>query len=258
MKKSLGAVSFIRNGIELDYNWMETIRNMQAFADQVVVLDAGSTDGTAAEVMKFADEKTKVICLPESDWLAQHGREKLAYFQNEAKKHLATDYYMVIQSDEVLHEDSFTHVRAAMALGAPSYMCHRANLWFNPWLELHVAQDRKPCSSQVIRLAKLEYDSTGDGESIDCPLVSPDFTPYIRIYHMGFVRDRAKMKKKVIYIQEQVFQTPHDHRLDKSELFDPHEYFDINRDVKPIPEALPACIQAWAEERYPNVRRVGA
>ena len=252
MKKTLGAVMFVHNGETLDYNYRETIENMKSFADHVVVLDAGSTDGTAEICKQYEDEKTKVVCLTTAEWEAQRGKEKLAYFQNVAKGYLDTDYYAVIQADEVLHEDSFPYLRAAMAIGVEAYMCHRANLWFNPWLELTVPQDRKPCSSQVIRLAKLQYDSTGDGESIDCHLVSMDFVKFIRIYHMGFVRDPEIMKKKVIYIQEKVFETPHDRRLDEDEKFNPHRYFDIERDVKPIPEELPESIQKWAEARYPG------
>lgn len=243
---------FVHNGIELDYNFKETIVNMKSFADQVVVLDAGSTDGTAEVCKDYADEKTKVVCLSNQEWNAQQGKEKLAHFQNEALKYLDTDYYMVIQADEILHEDSFPYLQVAMHQGVDAYMCHRANLWFNPWLELTVSQNRMPCSPQVIRLAKTEFKSTGDGESIDCPRVSIDFVNFIRIYHMGFVRDPEIMKRKVIYMQEKVFLTPHDARLDEDEKFNPHRYFDISVDVAPIPEELPKAIELWASVRYPE------
>lgn len=252
MKPTLGAVTFLHNGDDLDYCYRESIENMKAFADQVVVLCVGCTDGSDAVCMSYQDDKTKVVVLSLDDWNAQQGKEKIAYFQNVAKKYLTTDWYMCIQCDEILHEDSFLYVRAAMAVGSESFMCHRVNLWFNPWMELTVPQNRKPCSSEVIRLAKVQYESTGDGESIDCPEVNIDFIPFIRIYHLGFVRDRAIMKKKVIYIQEQVFLTPHDSRLDKDDKFNPHTYFDIERDARPIREELPSHIQAWAEKRYPN------
>lgn len=253
MAKKLGAVMFVHNGIELDYCFKETIENMKAFADQVVVLDAGSTDGTAEECLKYADEKTVVVCLGEDDWNEQRGKEKLAYFQNQAKKYLDTEYYMCIQADEVLHQDSFPMIRAAMTTGLPAFMCHRANLWFNPWRELTVPQGRKPCSSQVIRLALTEFNSTGDGESFDCPQVCFDYVNFIRIYHMGFVRDREIMKRKVIYMQEKVFETPHDKRLDEDDKFNPHRYFDYDLDTKPIPEDLPIHIQEWAMVRHPDV-----
>lgn len=242
---------FVHNGIELDYNFRETIENMKAFADQVVILDVGSEDGTDIVCNQYADYKTKVICYDRLAWDEQKGKEKLAYFQNQAKKHLNTDYYMVVQADEVVHEASFGAIREAINWGLPAYMVTRHNLWFDPWHQLNVEQGRKPCSTEVIRLALTKFDSIGDGESFDCPQVCFDFLDAIRIYHMGFVRDLDVMKKKVIYIQEQVFQTPHDARLDEDVAFNPHRYFNIYDDAESISEPLPKHIQKWANERYP-------
>lgn len=250
MTPTIGAVMFIHNGIEFDYNFLETIECMKAFADQVVILDAGSTDGTADLCARQVDYKTRMVGRTTEEWLAQKGKEKLAYFQNEAKKYLDTDYYMVVQADEIVHEQSFPIIREAIGYGQEAYMCRRLNLWFDPWHELSVPLNRMPCSPEVIRIAKLEYDSTGDGENIDCGDVCMEFIPDIRIYHLGFVRRREVMKAKIVHIQEEVFQTPHDARLDEDELFNPARYFSPT-DVKPITEPLPKFIQAWAHERYP-------
>ena len=46
---TLGAAFFIYNGDKFDYNYRETIANMQAFADQVVVLAIESEDGSHME-----------------------------------------------------------------------------------------------------------------------------------------------------------------------------------------------------------------
>lgn len=253
--KTLGAVMFVHNGDEFDYNYRETIACMKAFADQVVILDAGSTDGTAAECLKYEDYMTKVILKTEDEWRVQTGREKLAYFQNEAKKALDTDYYMCIQADEILHESSFGFVREAISLELPAFMCTRFNLWLDAYHYLDVPQDRKPCSTEVIRLALTEFNSVNDGESFDCPQVCFDYLDKIRIYHMGFVRKPDVMKKKVISIQEDVFLTPHDARLDESNVFDHFRYFEKS-DVKPIIDPLPKFVQAWAQERWPEDRRL--
>lgn len=223
---------------------------MQAFADQVVVLDAGSTDGTAELVKKYQDYKTKVICLSTEDWFAQNGRQKLAYFQNKAKEHLDTDYYMVIQSDEILQERSFRTAREAIQSGREAYMCWRINLWWNAYTMLNVEQSRKPCSTEVIRLAKVGYDSVDDGENIAAPNVCFDYMDDLRIYHMGFVRKMDVMKEKVIHMQESVFETPHDARLDEDVQFNPDRYFDREKDSLPLFEPLPRHIQKWAEERW--------
>lgn len=248
---TVGGVMFIHNGEEFDYCFRECIASLKACCDQVVILDAGSTDGSQVVCKSFEDYKTKVICLPEEAWHAQQGREKLAYFQNEAKKHLDTTYQLLVQGDEVLHERSFQYVRDAVNTGLPAFMCSRYNLWFDPWHQLNVEQERKPCSSEVIRLAKVEYDSVNDGENIDCPRVCFDLMDKIEIFHLGYVRKPDVMKRKVIHMLEKVFLTPHDARLDKSDVFDPWEYFRRD-DVINIQEPLPRFVQAWVQERYPS------
>lgn len=251
MTRTLGAAMFIYNGDRFDYNYRETIANMQAFADQVVVVAIESEDGSHVVCKNMEDYKTKVIVLSESDWIAQQGREKLAYFQNVAKSYLETDMYMIIQADEILHERSFGAVRDAVNSGLPAFMCKRYNLWFDSEHMLNVDQSRKPCSTEVIRLADIRFDSTGDGESLDCPNVCFDLTNEIELFHMGYVRKPDIMKSKVIHMLEEVFLTPHDAKLDKSDVFEPFDYFN-REDVIPILGPLPMHIQEWAKERYPN------
>ena len=114
-----------------------------------------------------------------------------------------------------------------------------------------MAQDRKPCSTEVIRLADLHFDSINDGESFDCPHVCFDLMNQLEIFHFGFVRRPDLMKKKVQHMLTEVFQTSYDSRLDKSPVYDPFEYFDRG-DVVHIEGALPKFIEKWALERYPN------
>jgi hypothetical protein len=251
MIKTLGACMFIYNGDKFDYSYRECIENMKSFADQVVVLAIESEDGCHVVCQKYADYKCKVIVYPESAWHAQQGREKLAYFQNEAKKYLETDYYMVIQGDECLHERSFGAVRDAVNSGLPAFMCTRYNLWFDSYHMLNVPQEQKPCSSEVIRLAHLKYDSVNDGENIDCPSVCFDLTDKIELFHIGFIRKPELMKPKIAHMLLEVFKTSYDPKLDLSDVFDPWAYFDRG-DVVPINGPLPRFIQKWADERYPN------
>ena len=83
-KQSLGGTLFCYNGIKHDYCISEAINSLKALCDEIVLLDAGSDDGTAELMQSFADEKTKVICLPKEEWNRHQGREKLAYFTNIA------------------------------------------------------------------------------------------------------------------------------------------------------------------------------
>ena len=248
MGKSLGGTVFIRNATEFDYCIRETILCLQDFCDKVVVLDAGSTDNTKDLILDVINGKTKVIELTNDDWFSQTGKQKLAYFTNVAIEHLDTDYHFCLQADEILHEKSYEIVRDAIESGSEGVMCSRINLWGSPYMKLSVPQERKPCSTQVIRLAKTKYRSMDDSENLGA---FPSFGFYqdIRIYHMGFVRKREVMKAKITHIQKDVFQTEPDTKLNGMDIFNPYAWFDKEKDLTPIDEPLPKIIQQWAKER---------
>ena len=245
---TVGGVTWAYNAIEQDYCLTECVRALQVCCDYVVVLDAGSTDGTAELVKSFKNDKTGVVLCSNETWKSQHGREKLSYFQNLAASFLTTDYQLVVQADEIIHERSYPYIREAIETGGEAFLLERINLWGNPYLMLNVPQERKPCSTGVVRLAKTNYQSVDDAEQIAAPF-SNEYEKKITLYHMGFVRHKPQMKVKSIHMQKEVFQFEnYDAKLDLSETFNPELWFSGD-DLIPIKEPLPAIIKQWADER---------
>jgi hypothetical protein len=251
MSKRLAGTLFIYNGESQDYCYLESIRCLQEFCDHVFVVDAGSLDGTVSELNKIKDDNTTIVTLFHSEWLKQYGKKKLNYFTNISIKEAQDadyEYQFNLQADEIVHEKSYDAIRRAIETGQEAFMCSRINLWQSPYMRLDVPQERKPCSTSIIRLAKTNYRSVDDAENLEAP-ANFDFLNDIIIYHMGFVRKRDVMKKKIIHIQEQIFGTDHDKKLDGSDIFIPERWFE-KEDLKPIDEPLPKIIQQWAKERY--------
>jgi hypothetical protein len=256
MNKTLGGASFVYNGIKQDYNYIETLECLYALCDELS-LCFGGDDGTIEAIHEWYQTKDwskKRLLLTEfekEDWDAQIGREKLSYFSNLAIQRLTTTHVFYLQADEILHQDSFNAVRTAInTMDVPAFMVTRFNLWGSPYTMLNVPQERKPCSTEVIRLAKNYARCVGDAESLGCvPLCTDQFVKEIRIYHMGFVRDSMKHLEKIRHIQDEVFLIDHDKRIDTmTSGFEPWVMFSPE-DVIPIPEELPVFIQEWAKER---------
>lgn len=272
MAKTLGGAIFIRNAVQYDYHILESIDCLVAMCDNVVVLDAGSTDGTLSMIMehikttvgdcnletlnddftwsisgKVENKVTLVVMRPE-DWNNQHGKEKLALFQNVALERLQTDYVFLLQGDEVVHEDSFPWIRQAMEDGLESYLCHRMNMWGSPDHYLDVPQERKPCSDVVLRLAKRGAMSYGDGESLQCYPTYDKYVEQIKIMHYGFVRSRRVMVDKIINMQQNVFEITPDAKLNGMTLFNPFAWFS-KHDLKKLEFEHPIFIQHWIEKR---------
>lgn len=251
MRKTLGGTIFIRNALKFDYCFIEAIECLKHFCDKVVVVFIHGDDDTYHEIIEkiYNPRNVQIIKLPSDEW-GKHGeKERLSYFTNVAIEVLNTDYNFNLQADEIVHEKSYLAIRKAIeTTNHEAFMVSRINLWRSPYTYLNVPQNRLPCSTQIIRLAKTKYRSIDDAESLDAQCVM-DFVDDIRIYHMGYVRKREVMKAKVINMQRDVFGMIPDEKLNGNDLFDPDLWFDPQKDLAIINEPLPLIIQDWAAKR---------
>lgn len=251
INKFLAGTLFVHNGLSQDYSYHAAIESLQALCDHVIVVDAGSNDGTYEDILTLKNDKTTIIRLTYEDWVNQRGREKLNYFTNvaiERAQEMGFEWQINLQADEVIHEDSFPYIRKAIELDEEAYLVTRINLWGSPYTMLNVPQRRKPVSTQICRLTKTNYRSVGDAESIGAP-ACPDFINKINFFHTGFVRDRVKHIQKIKHIQRDVFLIDYDKRADISDTFNPWQWGFDRSDVVPIEGTLPKFVEQWAKQR---------
>lgn len=247
--KKLAGVMFVRLGVSLDYCFEAAIKSMQSVCNTVIVTYCESADGTL-DVLQQIEGITLIMC-SEEIWQAQSGKEKISYFQNlaiEYAEKMGYEYVLLVQSDEVLHEDSIPHIKRALELNEEAYFVMRYNLWGSPETMLSVPQNRKPCSTVCNRLTKSSFRSVDDGESIATNTASLDFINLIEIYHMGFVRDPKKHIAKIKEIQGNIFGMEYDRRADLKEEFDWHDWGFTENDLIKIPKPLPIFVKDWVEK----------
>lgn len=262
MVKTLGGSTFAWNAMKQDYCFIETLECLYELCDEIAVIHGGD-DGTTEVFNEWADKKTwngksiQAANILKSDWDSQVGREKLSYFSNLAIAMLGTDWNFYLQADEILHEDSFPYVRQAIEdPQADGYLIRRLNLWKDPYHMLNVPQERKPVSTEVIRLAKTRFRCVDDAESLGVTGMVGILgdVDNMQIYHMGFVRDKVKHLEKIRHMQVEVFQWgDFDVKAKDCTEFQPDRWFDPEKDLVPIPKPLPRFVQSWARERYPEL-----
>lgn len=112
--------TFVRNGVELGYPFVSSIRSLLPLCDEIVVNVPRSTDDTVAHVAAIGDARIRMI---ETEW---DGRPQecglaLSHHTNLALWECTGDWCVYIQADEVLHEATLPAMRTAMerALTAP-------------------------------------------------------------------------------------------------------------------------------------------
>lgn len=251
MGKKLAGVMFIRQGISLDYCFEASIKSMQSVCDMVIVCYCESTDGTL-EVLQEIGGDLQILFCNEEMWQSQKGKEKLSYFQNIAIEYAEKEgyeYILLIQGDEVLHEDAIPVIKRSLELNEEAYFCVRYNLWRSSKMMLNVPQNRKPCSTVVNRLAKSYYRSVDDGENLATNSASLDFINLIEIFHLGFVRDSAKHIAKIKEIQGNIFGMDYDKRADLKLEFDWKDWGFTEKDLMPIPKKLPIFVEEWSKNK---------
>jgi hypothetical protein len=253
---SLAGVQIVKNGIKYDYCFEESILSMLGCCDHVVIAYVVSEDATLTVLKGMVDKyptKMTLMILSEDDWNFYQDKHRLSYITNAAVQmadKMGFTYILSVQSDEVIHQDSYESIRKIVAKGEhDAYMCTRINLWKTPYLELNVPQERMPCSKYVIRLARSCYRTYDDAESFYAPATF-DYVDDIVMYHMGFVRKKEVMKSKIINMQCDVFgMLDYDKKLNECEVFNPDLWFNPITDLIPIKEELPKLIKKWAKER---------
>lgn len=241
----------MRNGVKYDYCFVESITALCNNCDQVSVVVIETDDDTAKECLSLSGKfkNLSVVVMGNQVWdTAVYGKEKLAHFQNVAASALTTDYVYLQQADEVTCDRSWEHIRAAIEKGGQGYLATRVNLWATPNTMLAVSQNRKPCSTEVLRLAIRGSYTYGDGESIASSEASTEFIADIQIMHYGFVRKKEVHPEKIRQMQRDIFRMTPDPKLEGMENFEPERWFSQS-DLALIAEEHPKVMRDWVKVR---------
>jgi glycosyltransferase involved in cell wall biosynthesis len=107
---TLSGISFIRNGIELGYPFIEAISTLSALCDEVVVAVGQSRDGTREALLDAGLPNLRII---DTQWdeTNRSGGAELARQTNIAIRHARGQWCLYLQGDELIHEDDFALLR---------------------------------------------------------------------------------------------------------------------------------------------------
>jgi len=254
---SLGGSIFVRNAVKFDYCIQEAVESLIPLCDEVVVLDCQSEDETLDVLRALGRQYGNLRVYEGGEWECAPNFERLAILANQAKEYLKTKWHFMLQADEVLHEDSFPHIRKAIQRAGPgskTWMVKRFNLY--PDFDHYVKESsrRKPCNDYPLRLGRRDIPAVSDAESLFLVGFNPRWKDLIHIFHYGYVRKRDLILDKAIDMQSW-FHGPNsqpDPRCIEMKrttgMFKPEEIIPMS-ECKPLTMSHPKFALEWVGER---------
>jgi glycosyltransferase involved in cell wall biosynthesis len=190
--------TIIRDGVRLGYPFEESIKSLLPLVDELVVAVGDCTDETADRLAAIDSPKLKIFFSPWDAKLLEGGRV-LAVETNKALARCTGDWCFYLQGDEVLHEQDYDRLHAAMerhlgdeTVEGLSFRYHHFKGDFN-------LRDPLPYRKQVrIVRNNIGVQSVGDA----CGFAMRDGNLSTRptgawVYHYGWVRPPRTMKQKM-------------------------------------------------------------
>jgi hypothetical protein len=239
----ISGFTFIRNGQELGYPFVPSIRSLLALCDEVVVNVPRSTDQTLAAVRAIGDPRIRVL---ETEWdkSPRAGGRTLSHHTNLALRECTGDWCVYIQGDEVLHEDSVPAMRAAMQahLDNPrvqgllvDYTHFYGSFWTYTysfgWYYKEVRVVRRDPSIQSVGDA--QGFRAQDGQKL---WVKPSGGQY---FHYGFALEPTQMRRR----KRNLTSLYHKPEATPPPPNQPVRYYDDDQKVRPFTGTHPAVMR---------------
>ncbi len=198
----ISGFTFIRNGVKLDYPFIESIRSIMPIVDEFVVVVVESEDETLEKVKTIKSKKIKII---EEKWREdlRGGGKLLEYYTDIAKENAGGDWLFYLQGDEVVHEKYLEYIKCALwtylnddkvdgfALKFKHFygnydLYHEGEGWVRN--EVRIIRNN-PDIKSVRAASGFRWK---DGRKLNVIMLDA------YIYHYGWARRKSVMKKKIL------------------------------------------------------------
>jgi len=238
---SISVYTATSNAIENEYCVVEGIKSALHFADEVIVVDSYSTDGTVDQIKKIDDPRIKIYY---NDWLDSIGRGMYASQKNMSLGRCTKDWCILMDSDEVFHEQDSHMIKHIAEEIDPSYVAVRFNtIHFyggythimngcGVWKDLYEGKVYMVRNGLSIHHGAIGSDPDGHVMN-DCMPIPQNKTlsSFVNVYHYGHARS------KQCYINKQ-------NTIDKR--YNPSGVNSFN----PVPESSFKFVPEWKLTKF--------
>ena len=111
---SISVVFIIKNGIKQGYCFWESLQSCLPFADELIISDGHSDDGTFEYLMKFAkkyrSEVSTIMYQDEWEEVSYHG-EVISMVSQRAINHASKEWVYYLQADEIIPPETADYIK---------------------------------------------------------------------------------------------------------------------------------------------------
>ncbi|HEX5271085.1 MAG TPA: glycosyltransferase family 2 protein [Gemmataceae bacterium] len=193
----LSIYTSVRNGLFFDYHVIDMLKHHLPLADEIVVNDGFSTDGTY-ERASALDPKIKVF---RSDWGKPTGLSWLTRFKNDARARCGGRWCINLDCDEFIPEWEFEPLRALLGQSAAVIHPLRMINFYGNYKVFHGRPAEVPWPDVKFNVHRNRPDVEvyGDGSNVrlkDDPAGGRERKVEFSCHHFGFVRHPARLRQK--------------------------------------------------------------
>lgn len=202
-KNDVSVMAIVKDEEDFIYFMM---KNLEPIADEYVIVDTGSTDGTLAEIARFAKYSTKPVRVIQKTFTVDENGMLMNYSEakNYAKSECKGEWILAMDADELFKPHEVTHIFGFIDEEIDGLIFQVCNYVEAPTSER--PQDNKFSVSEAVRLYKNKKEIFYSGlihESLeDCAkararvnkgfmLMAP-----IMIHHRGYLRSVSRVQEK--------------------------------------------------------------
>lgn len=189
--------TFVRNGLRLDFHVLEMLRHHLALADEIIVNEGYSTDGTYEQISAI-DPRIKVF---RTQWGEQRTMEWYCDFKNEARRRCTGDWCIYLDCDEFIPEWQFEAIRSKLAETDADLVPIDVINFYGNYRVYHREPEKAHWASRKVAIHRNRPDIEfwGDasnvrvhGRPFDWPERPYDFC----CHHFGYVRHASRLREK--------------------------------------------------------------
>ncbi len=193
----LSLYTCVKDGLFNDYHVVEMLKHHLPLADEIIVHDGLSSDGTFEKISQI-DPKIKVF---RTDWGKPTGLEWIANFKNVARKKCTGDWCIEIDCDEFIPEWEFEPLRARLERSSALIHPLRIINFYGNYKVFHQHPEKVPWPDvkRNIHRNLPEIEVWGDGSNVHVkadPGAGEESAVEFTCHHFGFVRNPARLRQK--------------------------------------------------------------